>query len=108
MRIQQLLQSSRLGLALVLVFTVASQVGSSQQAIPMQNGSPVAPRGLANRPLPKMPVEFDTAEGMRIRVSAAARTLENPFGLAFLPDGSMLVTERAGRLRIIRKGVLDL
>src|SRR4029078_9180480 len=26
---------------------------------------------------------------------------------AFLPDGSMLVTERAGRLRIIRNGVLD-
>jgi glucose/arabinose dehydrogenase len=27
--------------------------------------------------------------------------------LAFLPDGSMLVTERVGRLRIIRNGVLD-
>ena len=27
--------------------------------------------------------------------------------MAFLPDGSMLVTERAGRLRIIRNGVLD-
>src|SRR5439155_9603399 len=27
--------------------------------------------------------------------------------LAFLPDGSMLVTEREGRLRIIRNGVLD-
>jgi glucose/arabinose dehydrogenase len=44
---------------------------------------------------------------MRIRVSVAARPLENPFSLAFLPDGSMLVTERAGRLRIVRKGVLD-
>jgi glucose/arabinose dehydrogenase len=107
MRIQQLLQSSRLGLALFIMCTVALQVGSSQQTIPMQNGIPVAPRGLANRPLPKMPVEFDTAEGMRIRVSAVARPLENPFSLAFLPDGSMLVTERAGRLRIIRKGVLD-
>jgi len=69
MKFQQLLQSSRLGLALVIIFTVALQVGSSQQTIPMQNGIPVAPRGLANRPLPKMPVEFDTAEGMRIRVT---------------------------------------
>jgi glucose/arabinose dehydrogenase len=44
---------------------------------------------------------------MKVRVSAVARGLENPWSIAFLPDGSMLVTERAGRLRIIRNGVLD-
>src|SRR6185503_4644039 len=33
--------------------------------------------------------------------------LEYPFSAAFLPDGTMLVTERAGRLRIIRNGELD-
>ena len=30
-----------------------------------------------------------------------------PTALAFLPDGRMLVTERPGRLRVIRKGVLE-
>jgi glucose/arabinose dehydrogenase len=92
---------------LTLVATTGSQVLWSQQKVEMQNNIPVAPRGLANRPLPRLPMEFDTGEGQRIRVSAVTRTLENPFSLAFLPDGSMLVTERAGRLRIIRKGVLD-
>jgi glucose/arabinose dehydrogenase len=33
--------------------------------------------------------------------------LEHPWSLTFLPDGNMLVTERVGRLRIIRHGVLD-
>ncbi|MEP6962909.1 MAG: PQQ-dependent sugar dehydrogenase, partial [Acidobacteriota bacterium] len=57
--------------------------------------------------LPLKAVEFATGEGQRISVSVFVRGLVYPFGLAFLPDGSMLVTERAGRLRIVRKGVLD-
>src|SRR5690348_10998675 len=30
-----------------------------------------------------------------------------PYALAFLPNGDLLVTERAGRLRIVRDGKLD-
>ena len=33
--------------------------------------------------------------------------LEHPWGIAWLPDGTMLVTERPGRLRVIREGQLD-
>jgi glucose/arabinose dehydrogenase len=94
-------------IALVLLATVGSQVGSGQQTVPFQNGIPVAPGGLTARPLPKKPVEFDTAEGQKIRVVVVTRALAFPWSLAFLPDGSMLVTEREGRLRIIRNGVLD-
>ena len=41
------------------------------------------------------------------RLVEVVRGLEQPWSLAFLPDGRMLVTERAGRLRIVRDGRLD-
>ena len=40
------------------------------------------------------------------RVVTVAEGLEIPWSITFLPDGDMLVTERPGRLRIIRDGVL--
>ena len=43
----------------------------------------------------------------RLRTVTIAAGLEHPWGLAFLPDGRLLVTERPGRLRIIRDGQLD-
>ena len=81
--------------------------GAAQQAVPFEGGSPVAPAGFEPQPIPAEPIEYDTAEVMRIRVVPVARGLVNPWSLAFLPDGSLLVTEREGRLRIIRNGVLD-
>jgi glucose/arabinose dehydrogenase len=51
--------------------------------------------------------EFSSARGP-IRVVTVARGLEHPWGLAFLPDGRMLVTERPGRLRLVaRDGTLS-
>ncbi len=43
----------------------------------------------------------------RIHVSVLTKGLDHPWGIAFLPDGGMLVTERPGRLRVIRNGALD-
>jgi len=39
--------------------------------------------------------------GQEIAVSLVADGLEHPWGLAILPDGGMLVSERPGRLRLI-------
>ncbi|HAD76070.1 MAG TPA: hypothetical protein DCG16_09810, partial [Gemmatimonadetes bacterium] len=57
--------------------------------------------------LPDEPVVFNTLNQPQIRVSIVTRGLSHPWGMAFLPDGSILVTERDGHLRIIRDGVLD-
>ncbi|HSM07006.1 MAG TPA: PQQ-dependent sugar dehydrogenase [Longimicrobiales bacterium] len=40
------------------------------------------------------------------RIVTVAEGLEHPWGMAFLPNGDLLVTERPGRLRIIRDGRL--
>jgi aldose sugar dehydrogenase len=40
-------------------------------------------------------------EKAEVVVETVARGLQNPWGLAFLPDGRMLVTERPGRLRVV-------
>jgi aldose sugar dehydrogenase len=43
---------------------------------------------------------FDSSAG-ELEVRTIARGLVNPWALAFLSDGKMLVTERAGRMRIV-------
>ncbi|MBZ2167361.1 PQQ-dependent sugar dehydrogenase [Marinobacter sp. F4216] len=48
-----------------------------------------------------------SSQRAEFKLEEVASGLSNPWSLAFLPDGSMLVTERAGRLRIIRNGELD-
>ena len=78
-------------------------------APPGGRGGPPAPGGFARvptLPFPDSPKELDTA-GAKLRVVPVAKGLANPWSIAFLPNGDMLVTERPGRLRIVRKGVLD-
>jgi glucose/arabinose dehydrogenase len=52
-------------------------------------------------------VESVRPEHRTLRVVVVARGLEQPWSIAFLPDGDMLVTERPGRLRLIDDGALD-
>jgi aldose sugar dehydrogenase len=52
-------------------------------------------------------VESVRPEHRNLRVVVVARGLEQPWSIAFLPGGDMLVTERPGRLRLIKDGVLQ-
>jgi glucose/arabinose dehydrogenase len=78
-------------LAVALVTTVISVQGQAPRSSP---------------PPPPLPQTFFSGE-TPIRVVPVARGLSHPWSLAFLPSGEILVTEREGRLRIIRNGVLD-
>jgi glucose/arabinose dehydrogenase len=92
--------------AALCALSYAGSAGAEQKAA-FANGYPVAPTGLADQPLRDGPFTYHTAEQQDVRVSIVTRGLEYPYSIAFLPTGEMLVTERAGRLRIVRKGVLD-
>lgn len=90
--------------SLVTAFGLGMAVVHAQQPAPA-----------ARDTLPNEPGVFDSSTrgpsgspiaGPKFKV-VALKGLSRPYALAFLPDGSLLVTERAGRLRIIRNNVLD-
>ena len=66
-----------------------------------------APIGVPVAPLGDGPWMMDTAEQHKVRVSVVTKGLVHPWSMVWLPDGSMLVTERPGRLRVIRNGKLE-
>jgi glucose/arabinose dehydrogenase len=63
-------------------------------------------RGAPVDTLGEGPWDISTEEGS-IHVTVVTRGVDHPWGMAFLPNGDMLVTERSGRLRVIRDGILD-
>ena len=72
-------------------------------------GALVAAAVFVSQPLSaaERPRILETQSG-RVAVETLASGLNNPWSLAFLPDGRMLVTERAGRIRIVtREGNLS-
>jgi aldose sugar dehydrogenase len=56
--------------------------------------------------LPDQPWDYQTANA-NIRVRVVTAGLENPWSLEFLPDASILITERNGRLRHFKDGKLS-
>ena len=52
------------------------------------------------------PWDYQTIDA-NVHVEVVTRGLDHPWGMAFLPDGSIMVTERPGRLRLVRRGKLD-
>jgi glucose/arabinose dehydrogenase len=106
-------------LTAVAVAVAAAVVVAQQPAAPQsppagarQGGPPGARQGgpgvprVPSLPFPDASQEIETL-GPKIRVVPMAKGLVNPWGIAFLPNGDILVTEKPGRLRIVRGGTLD-
>ena len=111
------LRIARLSWLVTLVATVAAVPVVAQQPGAAGGGAPAsppagaAPQGgggpRASQPLGDGPWDFQT-EREKIRVTVVTKGLDHPWGMAFVPNGDLLVTERPGRLRVIRKnGALD-
>ena len=57
--------------------------------------------------VPVVAQQVQNSEHHAFRVVPVADGLQNPWSMAFLPGGDILVTERPGRLRLIRNGILQ-
>lgn len=63
--------------------------------------------GAASAANPQTTLAPEAPDGkLALKIETLAEGLVNPWAIAFLPDGSMLVTEREGRLRVIVDGKL--
>jgi glucose/arabinose dehydrogenase len=58
-------------------------------------------------PLGDGPFLFDSYEQRGLRAVVMAKGLSHPWSIAFLPDDVILITERQGRLRVVRHGKLE-
>lgn len=64
------------------------------------------PKGGGDKALQTTLAEPAPEGTLALNIETLAEGLVNPWCVAFLPDGSLLVTERAGRVRVIRDGKL--
>src|SRR5206468_12549794 len=96
------MRSATMGFAVLAVTCVlfAAVVIAQQASMPARDTLPdgrrifdTSRRGPSGRPIP----------GPQFRV-VPMKGLSHPYALVFLPDGNMLITERAGRIRTARNG----
>jgi glucose/arabinose dehydrogenase len=100
---------TRCALVAVWAASVAidARIGQAQPPAGRPGGAPGGGGGgPGGVPLGGGPWEFGVGAA-RYRVTVVTKGLDHPWGIAFLPQGDLLVTERAGRLRVVRKGALD-
>ena len=92
----------------VLSMVMALALGAGEAVAQQVESAPTppGPPPFQGAELGEGPWRFET-EQADLKAEVVARGLERPWGMAFAPGGDILVTERPGRLRLIREGSLD-
>ena len=92
------------------LFLAAAVILGASAGVPAQPQVGAQPPGGFQRtpqlPFPPKAQDYELS-GTRYRVVPFVAGLANPWSVTFLANGDMLVTERPGRLRVVRNGVLD-
>jgi len=101
---QKLLQ--RIQLALVL-FVVAPMLASCTGGESTANDSAHDAQETTETPQTEVTQTADLPVVDRVEPVTVVDGLEHPWGMTWLPDGDLLITERPGRLRRVRDGNLD-
>ena len=95
-RVRRLLFAPTIALAIALALSAFSSGSASAQG---RGGVPALPP-------PDRPIVINTDVVPQVRVVPVVSGLSHPWGMAFRNNGDILVTEREGRLRVIRNGQL--
>jgi aldose sugar dehydrogenase len=94
--------------AAILVAIAAQAQQSVDPQAKAKAKAPTAPPAInwPSPPLADGPIPLETGIERNLRI-VVTKGLNQPWSMAFLPDGAMLVSERPGRVRVVRNGVLD-
>lgn len=91
---------------IVSVLALAACANEEAASASGQNAARSAPKGGGDAALQERAQSPAPLGETALSVETVAEGLVNPWCVAFLPNGDILVTERAGRLRVIRDGAL--
>jgi len=91
---------------LILSLTAFAQQREGGRGGGGRGGAGFGGRGRPASTMDSSPKLFDTQE-YKIRVVTIAENLVYPYCLTFLPDGTMLVAESEGRIRVVKDGKLQ-
>ncbi len=90
------------------IAALAAGCADNDEAVAAASGASLPPGGGGGDASLQKKLAPDAPEGeLALNVETLADDLVNPWSISFYPDGTLLVTERPGRIRAIRNGVLD-
>lgn len=88
--------------------SIQSSADADQTTPPIQDTAQAQPNPRSTQSACQLVEEgFGPTGAVKIRAEEVVRGLDVPWGIAFLPNNEMLVTERPGRVRLVRNGQLQ-